>query len=44
MPRKPESFARFALKGVAMGVALTALFVVVVLLILFYALPAGWNT
>ena len=44
MARKPELFARFALKGVAIGVALTALFVGVVLLIMFYVLPEGWNT
>lgn len=44
MTNKPESFARFALRGAAIGVALVALFLVVVLLIVLYALPEGWNT
>ena len=41
---KPESFSRFAARGAAIGVALVALFVVVVLLLVLYALPEGWNT
>jgi hypothetical protein len=43
MSKKREPFVRFALRGAAIAAVLLAVFLALVLLILFSALPEGWN-